>query len=324
MTLNGDFLLFILAGVAGLTIFALAFAFAGDDGRAKRLQRVKSRAAGVAAADKPVELTLRLDNSNTGLDALVRRLMPHPELLRQRLMRAGWSMGLGAYGVICAFTAAALAALFGYFGLQLMLAIPAGIVLGMVLPHLVVGFGVARRARKFTSLFPEAIGLMVRGIKSGLPIGETFVVVGQEVGNPVGEEFRRISDQTRLGQTLEQALWDAAKRVDTPEIKFLVVSLSVQRETGGNLAETLENLDVILRRRRQMKLKVKAMSSEARASAGIIASLPFIMIGALSGVNPSYVNRLFETHLGNLMLGGGGFAMVLGIFVMQKMAKFDI
>src|SRR5262249_28054253 len=149
---------------------------------------------------------------------------------------------------------------------------------------------------KFTKLFPEAIGLMVRGIKSGLPIAETFVIVGQEVPDPVGEEFRRVSDQIRLGQQIEQALWDSAKRVGTPEVQFLVVSLSVQKETGGNLAETLENLDTILRRRRQMKLKIRAMSSEARASAAIIGALPFIMLGVLAGLNPEYISKLFDTH----------------------------
>ena len=324
MTMDGDFLLFVLAGVAGITIFALAFAFAGDDAASKRLTRVKNRAGSGAGAEKVTELSLRLDNNNSGLDALVRRLLPRPELMRQRLMRTGWSISLGAYGVACAVTAVMAAAALFYFHVQLAISIPVALIVGLYLPHLVIGFAVARRSKKFTQLFPEAIGLMVRGIKSGLPIGETFLVVGQEVPDPVGEEFRRISDQARLGQTLDQALWDAAKRVDTPEIKFLVVSLSVQRETGGNLAETLENLDVILRRRRQMKLKVKAMSSEARASAAIIGAMPFIMIGVLSGVNPAYIGRLFETPLGHMMLGGGGLSMAIGIFAMQKMAKFDI
>src|SRR5581483_6709541 len=266
----------------------------------------------------------RLNQHNSGLDTFVRNLLPRPDLLRQRLMRTGWSIGLGTYGIICAVTAVVAFGVLTFFNVAAVIAIPAALTKGLLLPHQLVGFAVGRRAKRFTALFPETIGLMVRGIKSGLPIGETFIVVGQEVPKPVGEEFRRISDQVRLGQTLEQALWEAARRVDTAEIKFLVVSLSVQRETGGNLAETLENLDLILRRRRQMKLKVKAMSSEARASAAIIGALPFIMIGVLSAVNPAYIGRLFDTPLGNMMLGGGGASMAFGIFVMQKMAKFDI
>jgi len=323
MTLDADLMLYIIAGVAGVTIFALAFAFGGDAPGAKRLDRVANRARGVAA-DPIAELSLRLDNNSTGLDGFVRRFLPRPDLLRQRLMRTGWSIGLGAYGVACVVVGLATLGILLYFSLAPLMAVPGAVIMGLLLPHLVIGFAVARRAKRFTGMFPEAIGLMVRGIKSGLPIAETFVVVANEVPDPVGEEFRRISDQIRLGQSMDQALWDAARRVDTAEIKFLVVSLSVQRETGGNLAETLENLDTILRRRRQMKLKVKAMSSEARASAGIIGSMPFIMLGVLSGVNPSYIARLFETPLGNMMLAGGGFGMALGIFIMQKMARFDI
>ena len=117
-------------------------------------------------------------------------------------------------------------------------------------------------------------------------------MVGREIGDPVGEEFRRISDEVRLGQPLEQALWDTARRIGTPEFNFLVVTMIVQRETGGNLAETLENLDQVLRRRRQMRLKIKAMSSEARASAMIIGSLPFIMFTILLVVNNAYAMTL--------------------------------
>jgi tight adherence protein B len=182
----------------------------------------------------------------------------------------------------------------------------------------------ARRAMRFTVLFPEAIGLMVRTIKSGLPITEAFQIVGQEIADPVGAEFRQISDQIRLGQSIDQVMWDAARRVGTPEIKFLVVTLSIQRETGGNLAETLENLDNILRRRRQMKLKVKAMSSEARASAMIIGSLPFIMMALLSVVNHEYIALLFTTPRGHTLLGAGAASMSIGVGIMIKMVRFEI
>jgi len=323
--MDNELLLWIAAGAAGLTVLSVAFAFGGGEGNSKRMQRVRERARGKGADEKAAEMILRLDQKGkSGFDAILRQYLPRPDLLRQRLQRTGWSIGLGGYAIACGVTAVlALAALL-YFSVPLAAAIPGGLVGGLLLPHLVIGFACARRAKKFTSMFPEAIGLMVRGIKSGLPIAETFVVIAQEVPDPVGGEFRRVSDEVRLGQSMDQALWDAAKRVDTPEIKFLVVSLSVQRETGGNLAETLENLDTILRRRRQMKLKIKAMSSEARASAAIIGALPFIMLAILSAVNQGYIAKLFDTQLGHMMLGAGGFSMALGIFIMQKMARFDI
>jgi tight adherence protein B len=321
---DADTLLWVFAGVLGLSVLALSFAFAGDE-PSKRVERVRDRARGKGNEERAQEMILRLDQRrNTSFDAIVRNMLPRPELLRLRLMRTGWGLHTSTYAIICAVTAVAFIGLLVYLNLMLALAVPGGLILGLMVPHLVISYACYRRAKKFTALFPEAIGLMVRGIKSGLPIGETFVVIGQEVPDPVGEEFRRVSDQVRLGQALDQALWDAAKRVDTAEIKFLVVSLSVQKETGGNLAETLENLDTVLRRRRQMKLKVKAMASEARASAGIIGSLPFIMLAVLSAINQPYVALLFETPLGNKMLGGAAFAMSLGIYIMQKMARFEI
>ncbi|HXP74541.1 MAG TPA: type II secretion system F family protein [Stellaceae bacterium] len=324
-SIDSDVLLWILAGVLGLTVLSLAFAFGGDEPEAQRVKRVRARARGQGSEDQVQEVILRLDQKrNTGLDSMMRNLLPRPELLRLRLLRTGWSLSLGSYAMTCGITALVFLGLFFYLDLMLPIAAPAAIVLGLLLPHLVISYACHRRAKKFTALFPDAIGLMVRGIKSGLPIAETFVVVSQEVPDPVGMEFRRVSDQIRLGQQMDQALWDAAKRVDTAEIKFLVVSLSVQKETGGNLAETLENLETVLRKRRQMKLKVRAMASEARASAAIIGSLPFITMALLMGINRPYIMRLFETELGNKMLVGWAFAMSAGIYIMQKMAKFEI
>jgi len=324
-SIDTDVLLWILAAVLGLTVLSLAFAFGGEERGAKRVERVRSRARGQGGDEQVQEVILRLDQKrNSGLDSVVRNMLPRPDLLRLRILRAGWSMGLGTYALICAITALMFTGLFLYLDLILAIGAPAAIILGLMLPHLAVSYACHRRAKKFTALFPDAIGLMVRGIKSGLPIAETFVVVAQEVLDPVGTEFRRVSDQIRLGQQMDQALWDAAKRVDTAEIKFLVVSLSVQKETGGNLAETLENLETVLRRRRQMKLKVRAMASEARASAAIIGSLPFITMAILLGINRPYIMRLFETELGNKMLIGAACAMSAGIYIMQKMAKFEI
>jgi len=322
--MDADSLLWILAAVMGLTVLALTFAFAGDE-PSKRVERVRDRARGKGNEERAQEMILRLDQRrNTGFDAMIRNMLPRPELLRLRLLRTGWKLHVSTYATACAITAVLSIGLLAYFGVMLAIAVPGGLVMGLMLPHLVISFACYRRAKKFTALFPEAIGLMVRGIKSGLPIGETFVVIGQEVPDPVGEEFRRVADQVRLGQALELALWDAAKRVDTAEIKFLVVSLSVQKETGGNLAETLENLDTVLRRRRQMKLKVRAMASEARASASIIGALPFIMLAILSAINGPYIAHLFETVLGHKMLIGAGLSMSIGIYIMQKMARFDI
>lgn len=321
--LFGDPMLLIAGAGIGVTLLCIFFAFADDKGekQAKRVARLKSRGQGEGGE----ALQLRRETGDKRkIDQLVLRFMPRPELLRERLHRTGYSINLGTYGIACLVVAVIAAVATAIMGFSLLMALPAGLLVGLWLPHLVIGFLVTRRANKFGKTFPEAIALMVRGLKSGLPITETFQIVANEVTDPVGSEFRQVSDQIRLGQSPEQALWDAAKRIGTPEMKFLVVTLSIQRETGGNLAETLENLDNILRRRRQMKLKVKAMSSEARASAGIIGALPFIMIVVLGVMNPEYISLLFTTVRGHHLLMAAACSMTLGVGVMVKMVKFDI
>jgi len=151
-----------------------------------------------------------------------------------------------------------------------------------------------------------------------------MLVVGREVNDPVGEEFRRVGDNVRLGQALEESLWAIAKRLNLPEFNFLVITFAIQRETGGNLAETLENLDDMIRKRQQMKLKVKAMSSEAMATAMIIGSLPFVMTGILFLVSRKYILTLFQTDIGHILIGVGGTWMSIGFFVMSQMVRFEI
>jgi tight adherence protein B len=150
------------------------------------------------------------------------------------------------------------------------------------------------------------------------------VTVSKEMADPIGAEFRLIDQGIRFGRSIDEALWDTATRIDTPEFKFFVISISVQRETGGNLAETLDNLSDILRKRRQMKLKVRALSSEARASAYIIGSLPFVMFGILTVVSYDYVMDLFRDPRGLVMVAIGLTSMLLGVLVMAKMVRFEI
>jgi tight adherence protein B len=312
--------------VVGVCVFIvlLCVLFAFGDGKgeqAKRVDKLKTR--GQLTPTEQLQLR-RQGNGKSTLDLLVQRFMPRPELLRERLHRTGRKISLGTYGIVCLVVALGATALVSFMGNSLFIAAPIGALAGIWLPHLVVGAMASRRATAFGKHFPEAIGLMVRGLKSGLPVTETFVIVGNEVLDPVGGEFRQISDQIRLGNAPETALWDAAKRIGTPELKFLVVTLSIQRETGGNLAETLENLDSILRRRRQMKLKVKAMSSEARASAGIIGALPFLVTAVLYFVAPDYIMTLFNTTGGHHTLAYAAGMMGTGFGVIYKMIRFDI
>lgn len=290
----------------------------------KRIETVRRRWSPVGPSD--AEADSLLHNTNEGrIGSAALRLMPRRHMLRQRLMKAGLSLSPGQYAMICVALSAfcGLTAKF-MFGAAAIIAVLVGVAIGIGLPHWVIGTLIERRLRKFTRLFPEAIDLMVRGIKSGLPISETISSIGDEMEDPVGIEFRRITNSVKLGQTLEEALWDASRRLDTPDFKFFVISLSVQRETGGNLAETLHNLGDILRKRQQLKLKIKAMSSEARASAYIIGSLPFIMLGILMMINRKYVMVLFTDPRGLIFVGVGLLLIGLGALIMSKMVKFEI
>jgi tight adherence protein B len=253
------------------------------------------------------------------------RWLPRQETLRQRLAQTGRDISPGRYGtavLLCILAAFAVAAL--AIGLPYPVAALLGVAVGVWLPHIVVGRMVTRRAAKFVALFPDAIELMVRGLRSGLPISETVGTVGKEMADPVGIEFRRASDAVRLGQTMEDALWAASRRIAAPEFKFFVISLAIQRETGGNLAETLSNLADIIRQRKQMRLKIKALSSEARASAYILGSLPFVLFGILLLINPGYAMQLFTDPRGTVALGVGLGLISLAVFTMYKMVKFEI
>jgi tight adherence protein B len=166
--------------------------------------------------------------------------------------------------------------------------------------------------------------LMVRGLRSGLPITETLGIVAGEIPGPVGIEFRSVADKMKIGRTMEAALQETSDRLGTAEFQFFVITLAIQRETGGNLAETLSNLADVLRKRGQMKLKIKAMSSESKASAYIIGSLPFVVFGLVSMVNPHYMAGFF-TDQRLIIAGLGGMCwMGIGVFIMAKMINFEI
>jgi tight adherence protein B len=165
---------------------------------------------------------------------------------------------------------------------------------------------------------------MVRGLRSGLPITETLGIVASEIPGPVGIEFRMVSDKMKIGRTMEAALQETADRLGTPEFQFFVITLAIQRETGGNLAETLSNLADVLRKRAQMKLKIRAMSSESKASAYIVGALPFVVFILVFMMNPSYMGKFFVDE--RLMVAGlGGIIwMSIGGFIMAKMVNFEI
>ncbi len=252
------------------------------------------------------------------------RLLPDIRLLERRIARAGLDLGIGD-ALLVALLLGVLAGGIAWWLAGHPLAAAAGFPLGAVLlPLAVMDVLRRRRERAFVRLFPEALDLVVRAVRSGLPVVEAVTLIGDEVDEPVGGLFREVASAVRVGTPLEEALWEAVARMDVPEFRFFVVTLSIQRETGGNLAEIVNNLATLVRRREQMKMKIRAMSSEARASALIIGSLPFVMTAVIYAINPDYISKLFVDPRGWTMLAGGLASMTVGLLVIARLVRFEI
>ncbi|ODP36875.1 type II secretion system F family protein [Sphingomonas turrisvirgatae] len=321
--------LILLGGGTFLVLLLMILAFAGPSAKAagsRRLVSLRDRHAGVIGAGAVEAQIRKISNRSkaSGMESAAARLLPNPAQLAKRLEMTGKTWTVGQYAMATLGLLVVIAGLLILQGLPFLLALLIGVVIGAGLPHMVVGFFINKRVADFTKKFPDAIELLVRGLRSGLPITETMNVVGSEVDGPVGEEFRAITDKMKIGRTLDQALQETADRLGTPEFQFFVITIAIQRETGGNLAETLANLAEVLRKRSQMKLKIKAMSSESKASAYIIGALPFIVFGLIWTINGSYMQNFFVDE--RLMVAGGGGIIWMGIgaFIMAKMINFEI
>ena len=319
----------LMLGGGVLAVLALmVFAMGGPNvskASNRRLESVRERhsKSNEVAAQAQLKRILQ-SRTQTKMDGLAQRLIPNPALLRRRLQQTGKSWTLAQYGLVSLGIIAVVSLLLLLKGLPVILAVTVGLFAGVGLPHFIVGKLIKRRIAKFTARFPDAIELMVRGLRSGLPISETLGIVADELPGAIGDEFRTVSDKMKIGRTMEGALQDVADRLGTPEFQFFVITLAIQRETGGNLAETLANLADVLRKRAQMKLKIKAMSSESKASAYIVGSLPFIVFGLVWMMNPGYMGGFFTDE--RLMVAGlGGIVwMAIGGFIMAKMVDFEI
>jgi tight adherence protein B len=317
-----------IVGVAGAAFMVLQVFSGPSASKAvkRRMELLKERHAdGALAANAQAQIRKLLSQrGGSKIESWFSTIVPKPALLRKRLEMTGKQITLGKYAMACAGLFAFMVIALTMRGFPFILATFLGLFVGIGLPHFVIGKMIKRRIAKFNSNFPDAIELMVRGLRSGLPITETLGIVSSEVPGPVGIEFRAVSDKMKIGRTMEAALQETADRLGTPEFQFFVITLAIQRETGGNLAETLSNLADVLRKRAQMKLKIRAMSSESKASAYIVGSLPFIVFTLVWMINPDYMNNFF-TDQRLIVAGLGGLVwMSIGAFIMMKMVNFEI
>jgi tight adherence protein B len=318
-------LMLVLVGVIMMTGLGYA-AFAGPStGKAgnRRLQQIRYRHSESTAAKVESQLkkaiaarkpaTYKVAGSGSRIEALA-----------IRLDRTGKKWTLSQYAYASLGLALAVALLVYLKSGAFLLSLGIGVLVGAGLPHLVVGRLIKKRINQFNAKFADAIELLVRGLRSGLPVTETLTIVAQEVDGPVGVEFKGIVDRIKVGRTMDEALQVTADRLGIPEFNFFCITLAIQRETGGNLAETLSNLADVLRKRSQMKLKIRAMSSESKASAYIVGALPFIVFGLIWWINPKYIGTFFTDERLIAIGLGGGVWMGIGVFIMAKMVSFEI
>ncbi|WP_313334235.1 type II secretion system F family protein [Sphingobium yanoikuyae] len=332
--MDGNFLLILVLVTTMLGLVVVAFAGPSPDkAQKRRVALIRGRHSDSTEAMMEARMRKAISNRATGTEAkMLVSLIPNPENLAKRIRMTGKKWTLSQYMTSCAviFLVATLFLLMR--GFPFLLALMVGLAAGLGLPHLWVGRLIKKRINQFTTKFPDALELLTRGLRSGLPVGETLGIVSSEIPGPVGEEFKLITERIKIGKSMDQALQETADRLGTPEFQFFVITLAIQRETGGNLAETLQNLATVLRQRAQMKLKIRAMSSESKASAYIIGVLPFLVFGMICYINFGYMSPFFTPDPAGIfglstmqVVGIGGMCwMAIGAFIMAQMINFEI
>ncbi len=230
--------------------------------------------------------------------------------------RTFWIMSMVSGLVFCIAPIAA--------GAPLLAGAAAGFVGFLGFPRWLLGYLCRRRQTVFLNDFADSIDVMVRGLKAGLPLSEAMKIIATEQGPPVGPEFLEVVEGQRVGIAIDQGIERMVERMPLPEVNFLAIVMAIQSKTGGNLSEALSNLSRVLRDRKKMKSKIRAISQEAKSSAAIIGSLPILLLGAMTMLNPEYLSPLFHTSMGNICLAGSGIWMTMGVLVMRKMINFEI
>ena len=244
--------------------------------------------------------------------------------LAARIRQAGLDWSRSTYYAICAGAGiASFTVPIVFMGLPPLVALGFAIAGGLLGPHFYVNIKRSRRFKKFTEEFANAMDIIVRGLKAGLPLADCMKIIAAEAQEPVKGEFRAVMEDQAMGMPIDEAVQRMPTRMPVAEASFFAIVITIQSRTGGSLSEALGNLSKVLRERKKMRAKIVAMSSEAKSSAGIIGILPVFVTGAIYFTTPDYIALLFTTSPGNIILAVSGFWMLMGILVMRKMINFD-
>jgi tight adherence protein B len=317
---------FSIGGVAVAVAFPGLFGASRGEKRLEAIGATKRRAAAdrIAAEEgrrrRSVEDTLKELEETQKAKA---RKSQKPSLMT-RMRQAGLSWGKRTYYLICVAVGLAIMAVsYLLIGFGPIPTVGFGLSAGVLLPHFFVNFMRKRRLRKFSNEFPNAVDVIVRGVKAGLPLVDCLRVISQEAQEPVASEFREIVEDQTLGMPLADAVSRLPERIPLAEANFFAIVVIIQSKSGGSLSEALSNLSKVLRDRKKMGAKIRAMSAEAKSSAGIIGSLPIVVAVLVWFTSPDYIALLFTETIGNIVLGISATWMFMGIMVMRKMINFD-
>jgi tight adherence protein B len=319
-------ILFVLVTLAaGGAAWVLAYPFLSGDRKAEqRKQAVTRSIAPAQAAAARQSPRLRRENVEDSLRELeARRAKAASVPLSLRISHAGLKWSKRQFFIFAGSLGLVAFLLLFWMGAGLAAGLAAGFAASCGLPLWILGFLRKRREKKFINGFPDAIDVIVRGIKSGLPLPESLKMISREAPEPLKTEFRTIVETQAVGVPLGDSCTMLYERMPVPEANFFGIVVSIQQKSGGNLSEALNNLAKVLRDRKKMKAKIQAMSMEAKASAAIIACLPIAVMFLIYLTSPQYIELLWTTSPGHLMLAGSAVWMTMGVLVMRKMINFD-
>lgn len=300
---------------------------------ASRIGRVKAAETDMtkvkAARDRVQEISKRRKSLQDSLKDLEKKQQERTKKAKQlslkaRLTQAGLSITEMQFYLMSMVFAVIVAGMSFLGGFPLLAVAGLGFVAGIGLPRWVVGFLIGRRQKQFLEEFPNSLDVMVRSIRSGLPLNDAVRLIASDGQEPVKTEFRRVIESQQVGMSIPEACARMQQTMDLPEVKFFGIVIAIQSQAGGNLSEALGNLARVLRDRKKMKAKVQALSMEAKASAAIIGALPFIVALLVYLTSPDYIMILFTDPRGHLILGGSAVWMSIGLLVMRNMINFDI
>lgn len=316
----------IVALSAGFIIYVVASPYlSGDRQATKRIQGVtENKNVRTARRVKDDEVQNRRKQvSDTLKDLEDRQKATEQVSMRLRLQRAGLDMTPKAFWIASAICGVACGiGVFVSAPSMPVVALAAVIIGGLGLPRWIVSFMTKRRQAKFLAEFANAIDVIVRGVKSGLPLNECLKIISTESPSPIKEEFQDVCEHQRVGVPLLECFEKMRSRLPLAEVKFFGIVIGIQQQAGGNLSEALGNLTGVLRDRKRMQMKISAMSSEAKASAYVLGSLPFIVMALVHFSTPDYLSVLFNSKPGNFLLLAAGIWMLMGVLCMKKMINF--